>query len=340
HAANQYGMLSLTGVSGTEFNVDGSLESGVNDTELNKIQYSGTKFDYIFMHFDDSNNVTYGNFCINNYSIDYNNNEVSKSTNNYCNGSGHVSNTLADGTALYFNVTTGQKCSESDLNYGTDPVGIKTGCMRFYVFLDDEYSDTYNLLLDHNTSNGIAWSDDYTNGPTTASAQLKSDTDSWLGTKTPRSYTRNYTLMDGTTGSYTIDYSDYKARFLTIHEVVDIVGYDDFPDYTTSYDDYFFLYGADTEPKWKTRKTIPSGEIVEYHWLYEWLCSSNLFGGYSSSCTNGNNNYWLSDIQNGVSPNNANIWTIYYQSEAQYSVYWNDYVGIRPVIEVSKSVFK
>ncbi|MBR1377016.1 MAG: leucine-rich repeat domain-containing protein, partial [Bacilli bacterium] len=84
HAANQYGMLSLTGVSGTEFNVDGSLESGVNDTELNKIQYSGTKFDYIYMQFDDGNNVTNGSFCINGYSIDYHGGDVSRSIG-YCN---------------------------------------------------------------------------------------------------------------------------------------------------------------------------------------------------------------------------------------------------------------
>ncbi|MBR1376768.1 MAG: leucine-rich repeat domain-containing protein [Bacilli bacterium] len=83
HAANQYGALSLAGVSDDGLNINGTLESGVNDSELEKIKYSGTKFDYIYMEFDESNNVTSGKFCINGYSLDYNNNEVTKGMG-YC----------------------------------------------------------------------------------------------------------------------------------------------------------------------------------------------------------------------------------------------------------------
>ena len=84
HAANQYGALSLAGVSDDGLNINGTLESGVNDSELEKIKYSGTKFDYIYMEFDESNNVTNGSFCINGYSIDYNGGDVSR-TIGYCN---------------------------------------------------------------------------------------------------------------------------------------------------------------------------------------------------------------------------------------------------------------
>ena len=83
HAANQYGALSLAGTD-EGLTIDGSLESGVDDAELEKIKYSGTKFDYIYMEFDESNNVTSGSFCINGYSIDYYNGDVER-TIGYCN---------------------------------------------------------------------------------------------------------------------------------------------------------------------------------------------------------------------------------------------------------------
>ncbi|MBR1377452.1 MAG: leucine-rich repeat domain-containing protein [Bacilli bacterium] len=84
HSANQYGALSLAGVSDEGLTINGTLESGVNDSELEKIKYSGTKFDYIYMLFDESNNVINGSFCINGYSIDYLYGDVTKSVG-YCN---------------------------------------------------------------------------------------------------------------------------------------------------------------------------------------------------------------------------------------------------------------
>ena len=64
-----------------------------------------------------------------------------------------------NGEVVYFDVTTGEQCSnytETQSNTGT-----KSGCMKFYAFNDDG-GDTVNLILDHNTTATVAWNNTYT----------------------------------------------------------------------------------------------------------------------------------------------------------------------------------
>ena len=67
---------------------------------------------------------------------------------------GTSTKTYANGEVVYFNVTTGEKCSnytETQSNIGT-----KSGCMKFYAFNDNGGSNV-NLLLDHNTTAEVFW---------------------------------------------------------------------------------------------------------------------------------------------------------------------------------------
>ena len=60
----------------------------------------------------------------------------------------------SNGYAIYFNPQTGELCEE---NEAVSTTGTKTGCMKWYAFNDSKYDDTVNLLLDHNTTAGLAW---------------------------------------------------------------------------------------------------------------------------------------------------------------------------------------
>ena len=115
-----------------------------------------------------------------------------------------------NGEVVYFNVTTGEKCSNYTETQSN--IGVKVGCMKFYAFNDDG-KDTVNLILDHNTTETVAWNSSGSNasGPKEVLKQLNDDTKSWVGTKTPSNYTMDQTGQTSN-AKYTIDYSGYKAR--------------------------------------------------------------------------------------------------------------------------------
>ena len=83
-----------------------------------------------------------------------------------------------NGEIVYYNPETNTKCTSSE---AVSSVGTKTGCMKWYAFLDSKETTKVNLLLDHNTSIDVAYNTSGTNtdGPVTALAQLKKDISSW-----------------------------------------------------------------------------------------------------------------------------------------------------------------
>jgi len=93
------------------------------------------------------------------------------------------------GDSVYFNPVQNQICS--DYVEGNSVIGVKTGCMRFYIYKED--TSNYGLILDHNTTAIEAWissADAGTNtsgtglvqndkGPITLMNRLKADTETW-----------------------------------------------------------------------------------------------------------------------------------------------------------------
>ena len=59
-----------------------------------------------------------------------------------------------NGTAVYYNPETENKCSKEEAKSTT---GTKRGCMKWYVFNDKEGNATVNIILDHNTTANVAW---------------------------------------------------------------------------------------------------------------------------------------------------------------------------------------
>lgn len=83
-----------------------------------------------------------------------------------------------DGEQVYFNPTTGKKCTAGDV---VSTTGTNTGCMRFYTFNDSKNSSKVNMILDHNTTTYIAWnsSNDNTDNSEIMS-KLNDDTSNWI----------------------------------------------------------------------------------------------------------------------------------------------------------------
>ncbi len=261
--------------------------------------------------------------------------------------------TYTNGEVVYFNVDNGTKCSnyiETQSN-----TGVKSGCMKFYAFNDDG-KDTVNLILDHNTTATVAWitkedyitagGEDLSNdggacqygkqcsknkyGPLTLLTQLKNDTKSWVGTKTPSNYTMDQTVQTSN-ANYTIDYSSYKARLITAQEIAQITDNTTWDEKTANSDYYF-------DSKTKTESdTCKSGNTTgcQYGWLYDrtsTICTDHGCLNNADSSMTGVG-YWtassLADFSNSA-------WDVGFLMSS-YDVGNSDYNGVRPVITISKS---
>ena len=262
-----------------------------------------------------------------------------------------------NGEVVYFDVDNGTKCSnytETQSNTGT-----KSGCMKFYAFNDDG-KDTVNLILDHNTTAKATWitKEDYIAaggedlssdkgacqlgkicsknkyGPLTLLTQLKNDTKSWVGTKTPSNYTMDQSTQKSN-ANYTIDYSSYKARLITAQEIAKITGNTPWNEKTAaSYDYYFFDSKTDI-----ASTTCKNGNTTgcSYGWLYDRTNTSCIDSGCLNNSDQTTDGYWTSS---SFAMDTAGAWYVQFDSIIRSgSIIGNDNksIGVRPVIEVLKS---
>ena len=242
--------------------------------------------------------------------------------------------TYKNGEVVYFNVTTGEKCTSSDYTETQSNIGVKEGCMKFYAFNDDG-KDKVNLILDHNTTSAVAWnsSGSDANGPKEALDQLKSDTASWQGTITPSNYTMDQTGQPSN-ANYTIDYSSYKARLITANEIAQITGNTSWNEKVAGFNDHYYFDSKTTTASDTCKKGNTSG--CKYGWLYDrtskycttYGCLNNsdqeTYGYWTASSPANHSGYaWFAACGGYVYPGTA----------------LNDhhYGGVRPVITVSKS---
>ena len=245
------------------------------------------------------------------------------------------------------------KCNET--NYSSTP-GIKTGCMKFYIFKENN-DGTMDMILDHNTSVGIPWSlyqenSSYVNykGPREALYQLYEDTKDWSGIPSLTS-SNNYTVSwtySGSNHSYTIDYtknlsasnsyeydvnpSAYKARFITAEEIASIVGKNtqSNPNNWSIGDSYFHFGSLDTtDYSFQTQEQQSIHD--NYLWIYDNLTPDN------DTSDDGNYGYWTGSSR---ADNTTNAWRIYSSGSLLNRVIFNIANGIRPVISVPKAILE
>ena len=237
----------------------------------------------------------------------------------------------SNGEVVYFNVTTGEKCSNYTETQSN--VGINSGCMKFYAF-NDNGGNTVNLLLDHNTTALVAWnsSGSNTSGPKEVLDSLKASTASWQGTETPTNYTMDQTGQTSN-ANYTIDYSGYKARLITAQEVAMITGNTAWDEKVSANSNYYYF---DTK-KSQASDTCKSGNIsgCAYGWLYDRTKPNCTTYGCLNNSDKSTLGYWASSSR---AANTTDAWGVRYN--ANVLTFNADNVsnfGVRPVITVLKS---
>ena len=247
--------------------------------------------------------------------------------------------TYKNGQEVYFNVTTGEKCSSSDYTETQSNYDVTKGCMKFYAFNDDG-GETINLILDHGMSVLIEWvsgennpNTSTVNGPREILDRLKSYTSSWKGTETPTNYTMDQTGQPSN-AKYTIDYSGYKARLITAQEIAQITGNTSWDEKTaTTTDKYYFDSKTSTQSD-----TCKSGNTTgcSYGWLYDRAS----YDCTTYGCLNNSNNpmeeygYWTAS---SVSNSSRLVWFVESTGVVGNEACTDTIGTLRPVIEVLKS---
>ena len=237
-----------------------------------------------------------------------------------------------NGQIVYFNVTTGEKCSSSEYTETQSNTGVKEGCMKFYAFNDDG-GVTLNLILDHNTTTAaVAWnsSGNNTSGPKEVLEQLKTDTSLWQGTETPANYTMDQSIQ-GSKANYTIDYSRYKARLVTAGEIAQITDNTSWNEKTA--DNMYYFDSKTSTPSDTCKDGDTSG--CKYGWLYDRTCQTCTKYGCFNNSDQTIYGYWTAS-SNASGSNTA--WNVpYFGTVYTNGIRNNSSYGVRPVIEVLKS---
>ncbi len=319
---------------------DGNLcrdkSASCSDDKKIKIEMSGTKPTSGKIKITNGSvDQSSSSMTIGDYTVSYN--STKKTYEATEKGSTTSAKTYANGEVVYFNVTTGEKCSnyiETQSNTGT-----KTGCMKFYAFNDDG-KDTVNLILDHNTTATVAWNKTYKNdngsiinakGPKELLEQLKNDTSLWNGTETPSNYTMNQTGQTSN-AKYTIDYSSYKARLITAQEIATITGYTGW-DEKVSASNYYYFDSKTTSASDTCKEGNTTG--CGYGWLYDRTRESCTTKGCLNNSDQETYGYWTASSRAGRS-NSA--WSVRYDAFVNYDNVGIGYnYGVRPVITILKS---
>ena len=167
-----------------------------------------------------------------------------------------------NGTAVYYNPETGNKCSKEAVKSTT---GIKNGCMKWYVFNDKEGNATVNVILDHNTTAKVAYNSTGNNSEMKeVKKALENDTKDWKNT----------------------------ARLITANEVAKITGNTGF-DATQTGQGWFYLDSNNQT------LTVNSTNKSKYAWLFDYTIGCTNYGcNVSDSSTRG---YWTSTPYKGTS---------------------------------------
>ena len=236
-----------------------------------------------------------------------------------------------NGKIVYFDVATGKACDNytkenSNTGYnGIGGTGKQNGCLKFYVF-NDFGSDKVNLILDHNTTARVTWYSIGSNelGPEKVLEQLKTDTDSWMGTEIPTNYELDQSgEFSGT--KYTIDYSNYKARIITAKEIAKITENSTWDENTVISSPFYYF---DT----KTQEKSTTG--YNYGWLYD----RTDIACKDYGCLNNSNvetaGYWTASA---VANNGRSAWYVSKDGSISEGFVDKSFGGVRPVIEVLKS---
>ena len=203
-----------------------------------------------------------------------------------------------NGTAVYYNPETENKCSKEEAKSTT---GTKRGCMKWYVFNDKEGNATVNVILDHNTTANVAWNLTGNNSEMKeVKKALENDTKDWKNT----------------------------ARLITANEIAKITEHPTFDASRENQDRFCLDTNKPDTANWcaKTKGTS------KYTWLFDYTSVCTDYGCNISDSSNWG--YWTSIP---YKDNTINVWVVNSYGSLTLDYVTRTVVGIRPVITISKS---
>lgn len=231
-----------------------------------------------------------------------------------------------NGTAIYYNPITNQKCNDyveaNSLNEN------KEGCLKWYSYNDNVNKNKVNLILDHNTTNKIAYNLDGSNSEIKeADEEMRNLVNTNYWQVTPRFITADeIALLVGASRDDKIKWSSNKP-------------YSDSPTDISTQSSWFYLDGKgntySSSNGWQ-KLSVSSTNRSKYEWLFDYSNCSNYGCAHPSNLTEG---YWTSSPIIG---SETHIWVM--DSSGYYVGIRNadaaNLFGIRPVITLDKKVLK
>ena len=203
-----------------------------------------------------------------------------------------------NGTAVYYNPVSGEKCKSSE---AVSTTGTKSGCMKWYVFNDKEGNATVNVILDHNTTANVAWNSTRSNSEMKeVKKALENDTKDWKNT----------------------------ARLITANGIAKITEHPTFDASRENQDRFCLDTNKPDTANWcaKTKGTS------KYTWLFDYTSVCTDYGCNISDSSNWG--YWTSIP---YKDNTINVWVVNSYGSLTLDYVTRTVVGIRPVITISKS---
>ena len=264
---------------------------------------------------DENGTVTNAYFIIDSYNVQYSDGvaNIVKESNN---GPTKVEPTSTDthkGIVYLDPTNLENNCNASN---SVSETGTKTGCMKWYIYSEDDNS--YNMILDHNTTATVAWisKEDYINAGGTEEKYGE--------------YGRNDKEAITVTNQLTYDTNTWSealnARLITGAEVASVSN-------ITSWNDNY-----DGSLCFGSNKPNDISKRTQYAWLYDRTSTNCELRGCLNNSDNETHGYWTSTAEL-ISINGA--WHVDDAGYLSGNVVGSaTYAGVRPVITVSKSLFK
>ena len=293
---------SIVGAAKTHYmkNIMENKPNSNVDLSTGTLKYDGEQAKKGLLSYDANGNVS-GKMYISGYCVEVasdGNVTSTKTDESNCNIEIPEVTTYANGTVVYYNPETNTKCTSAE---AVSTTGTKTGCMRWYTF-NDEGNDRVNLLLDHNTTAGVAWasSGSADNGPQEVLAQLESDTASWN--------------------------KSINARLIEASEVAKITNN---TAWTAGGSVYYFHTNSTTQYR-------GAAGTNKYAWLFD-----NTKECTKSGCNvadSSNVGYWTNTANSGPY---SSAWHVYFEGNLYIGYVANSAgLGVRPVVTISKNILK
>ena len=280
-------------ITGTYTTQDGNLYQG--STKALDVNFKGTKPENGGTVTVTNGQVTSAELTFDGIKVSYNGTEATVGE-----GGTQTNQVYTNGTAIYYNPVTGEKCSDYTSENSINET--KTGCMKWYVFNTSEESSTVNLLLDHNTTYQVAWNSSGKSGD--GMKEVKAELDKLTSVS---------------------KWKD-KPRLIEANEIAQITGNTKFDAADRDKEFYFNNNTSSYEPNREEGTNV-------YKWLFDYTKECNKVGcSVADIRTEG---YWTSTPL--VSPATA-AWYVDFNGRLAPVYVGRIYNGLRPVITISKSV--